>query len=643
MLIQLHEIGKSFGEHLILKNIGMSIDDKGRYGLIGPNGAGKSTLLNIITGELEQDTGNVERSSNLVVGILKQDSGLDISSTIYEEMKIAFAHLTEKKKEMDKISSQLEIIDPERDTDEHQQLSQQYMELQNYYEVNDGYLMDVKIKTVLNGMGFGDQDIYTPVGTLSGGEKTRLALAKLLLREPSLLILDEPTNHLDFAMLNWLENYLVQYSGAIILVSHDRYFLDNTVDTIYELENHHLSVYTGNYSRYVYLKAERVERQQKEYEAQQKEIEKLEDYVRRNIARASTSKSAKSRQKALERMERVDAPVVKTRSKVKFRFEAAPPPYKEVLKIKDLDVTVGKGDAQKTLIESVTLDILRDEKVAIIGRNGVGKSTFLKIIQDLLPHTKGKVIWGGNVKYGYFEQEARDLHVNKLVIDELWDRYPSKSEFEIRSCLGSVGLSGENVFKTVDVISGGEKAKLKFSILSLRPSNLLILDEPTNHLDLPSKEVLEDALEAYEGNLIFVSHDRYLLNKVPTKIVELTEGGAVIYEGNYEIYRKTLEDAAKNAPVEPEKPAEDKAENAYYRSKKQRGQEVRRKQAIAKIELKITDLEREIGEMEHEIMKPEIASNFQVMQEKCSLLDTCKEQLNSFLEEWEALMEEYKF
>ncbi|MDO4744558.1 MAG: ABC-F family ATP-binding cassette domain-containing protein, partial [Clostridia bacterium] len=468
-------------------------------------------------------------------------------------MRKVFEDVTNAEQDMRRLEVEMSAIS-DHTSDEYRQISARYANRQAYFDSRDGYNIDVKIKTILNGMGFGDKDMDTVISTLSGGEKTRLAMAKLLLEEPELLILDEPTNHLDFKTLKWLEDYLVSYSGAILAVSHDRYFLDKTVSHIYEVERGKLYSYVGNYSKYLPQKAERKQREQKEYEIQQAEIAHMQEYIDKNMARASTSASAKSRLKALEAMDILEKPDGDLKS-MKLRFEHTKDPYKDVLTVKDLDIAV--GEPPLTICRNINLDVKRGEKIAIIGSNGIGKSSFLKIVQGLIPNHKGTFEWGKNVTLSYYEQENLNLNPDKIALDELWDRFPETPEAEIRRVLGNVLLTKDDVFKPVKVISGGERAKLAFCIIMLEKSNVLILDEPTNHLDLSSKEVLEAAMSDFGGTILFVSHDRYLLNKVPDKIVEITENGADIYSGNYDDYCEALERKAKiQAELDAKKAAE---------------------------------------------------------------------------------------
>ena len=520
MLITTENLCKSFGVDEILKDVNITINEKGRYGLIGVNGAGKSTLLKIIMGQLTFESGELVKKPGLSVGYLAQTESVESGSTIIEEMRKVFKDAFVAETRMRKLENEMAEIS-DHNGEEFLRISREYASAQAYYDSRDGYNIEVKIKTILNGMGFGERDMDTQTDVLSGGEKTRLAIARLLLKEPELLILDEPTNHLDFKTLRWLEDYLIAYNGAILTVSHDRYFLDKIVTHIYEVERKKVYSYAANYTKYLQLRAERKTREQKEYEAQQAEIEKLETYVEKNIARASTSQSAKSRLKTLENMEVLERPEGDEKT-MKLRFEHTAEPYKDVLTVKDLAVAVGeRGEIR--LCEHINLEVKRGESIAIIGENGVGKSSFLKTIQGIIPQSFGSVEWGKNVSVSYYEQENRNLGSDKLAIDELWDRFPDLTETKIRTVLGNVLLTKDDVFKPVKVISGGERAKLAFCIIMLEKSNVLILDEPTNHLDLVSKEILEKALCEYGGTLIFVSHDRYLLNKVPDKIVEITK------------------------------------------------------------------------------------------------------------------------
>ncbi len=642
MLITATNINKSFGEEIVLRDIKMTIDEKCRYGLIGVNGAGKSTLLKILTDELGFESGELVKKPNLTMGYLAQNNGLERDCSIIAEMRKVFEDVLSAEADMRRLELEMSEIE-DHSSDRYRQIAARYAHKQAFFDSRDGYNIDVKIKTILNGMGFGDKDMDTVISTLSGGEKTRLAMAKLLLEEPELLILDEPTNHLDFKTLKWLEEYLASYNGAILAVSHDRYFLDKIVTHIYEVERGRLYSYPGNYSKYLPQKAERRAREQKKYEMQQIEIAKMQEYIDKNMARASTSNSAKSRLKALESMEILEKPDGDLKT-MRLRFEHTKDPYKDVLKTTGLEVVV--GDNSEVICKNINLDIKRGEKIAVIGENGIGKSSFLKIIQGLIPQGGGSFEWGKNVSISYYEQENLNLNQDKIALDELWDRFPHIPEAEIRKVLGSVLLTQDDVYKPVKVISGGERAKLAFCIIMLEKSNVLILDEPTNHLDLVSKEILETAMSDFGGTIIFVSHDRYLLNKVPDKIVEITREGSEVYSGNYDYYREVQERRAKALAEEQSRLAFEKAQNSKksdssggFRSKEQRRADAQRKNRIRELEKLIEEAETRIAELENEMTLEEVFTDYKLMAEKCSETDTLRKSLDEYFEEWTALEE----
>lgn len=645
MLLNVEHLYKYFNGQALLKDINFTVEDREAVGLIGINGCGKSTLLNIITGSEGYDKtpeglGYVNIAGKASIGFLKQNSGLNSELTIGEEMKNAFAPLLETLDKMKVLEKKM------ADGGDIDCISHEYAELSSYFEARDGYRIDVKIKQVLNGMGFGSTPTDRVISTLSGGEKTRLALAKLLLEEPNLLILDEPTNHLDFETLMWLEDYLKGYKGAIIIVSHDRYFLNKVCTRICEIEQGRLTSYRGDYSSYLVQKKMNSERQLKEYEAQQKEIAKLEDYVAKNLVRASTSKMAKSRQHMLDRIERIDKPLMYTKPpKIKLEYDIEP--TKDIVRVVDCPLVVGKGADKKELIKSLTMNVRRGEHVAIIGANGIGKTSILKLIQGIIPHEGGNISWGGNVKISYFEQEHAILDPHKTVLEEIMDRYPRLSEQQARSVLGAVLLTGENVFKPISVLSGGERAKLCFAIMALNRGNVLVLDEPTNHLDLNTKEVLEDALAEFGGTIILVSHDRYLLNKVASRIIEIRHDEVNSYEGNFDAYSEAV-NAARQLKMQSEaeiKRAEE--EKAYkenkarqYRSKEQRAADAQKRNRIRELEKEIEDTEVLIFELENAISDPEIASDYSKMSEKCKELEEAKTALDQKMDEWAELSDQ---
>ena len=645
MLLNVEHLYKYFNGQALLKDINFTVEDREAVGLIGINGCGKSTLLNIITGSEGYDKtpeglGSVNIAGKASIGFLRQNSGLNSELTIGEEMKNAFAPLLETLDKMKVLEKKM------ADGGDIDSISHEYAELSSYFEARDGYRIDVKIKQVLNGMGFGSTPTDRVISTLSGGEKTRLALAKLLLEEPNLLILDEPTNHLDFETLMWLEDYLKGYKGAIIIVSHDRYFLNKVCTRICEIEQGRLTSYRGDYSSYLVQKKMNSERQLKEYEAQQKEIAKLEDYVAKNLVRASTSKMAKSRQHMLDRIERIDKPLMYSKPpKIKLDYDIEP--TKDIVRVVDCPLVVGEGADKKELIKSLTMNVRRGEHVAIIGANGIGKTSILKLIQGIIPHDGGNISWGGNVKISYFEQEHAILDPHKTVLEEIMDRYPRLSEQQPRSVLGAVLLTGENVFKPISVLSGGERAKLCFAIMALNRGNVLVLDEPTNHLDLSTKEVLEDALAEFGGTIILVSHDRYLLNKVASRIIEIKHDEVNSYEGNFDAYSEAV-NAARQLKMQSEaeiKRAEE--EKAYkenkarqYRSKEQRAADAQKRNRIRELEKEIEDTEVLIFELENAISDPEIASDYSKMSEKCKELEEAKTALDQKMDEWAELSDQ---
>ena len=634
MIISLENVFKYYGADCILRNVCATINDKDRIGLVGANGEGKTTLLNAI-GELDYEEGTVSLTNGKVIGYLHQNSGLSNGKTIQQEMEAVFADLLALSEEVDALQRQMAQVHD--DPTEYEKVSAEYQKKLARFEAADGYQVQVKINTVLGGMGFASYDRNIITDNLSGGEKTRLATARLLLLEPDLLILDEPTNHLDFKTLSWLEDYLSSYKGALLVVSHDRYFLNRLVDHIWELERTVLTTYRGNYSSYVVQKKERVERQLKEYEMQQEQIKSMEEYVAKNIARASTSKSAKSRLAALERMDRIEKPVI-WEKKAAFRFEYDEPPVKDVFHGENMSIAVGEGEGRKVLCRGMRLDVMRGEKIAIIGPNGVGKSSLLKAIQELIPLEEGHFEWGQKVKTTYYEQENRQLHPEKTAINEIWDRFPNLYEVQVRSILGQVLLSGDDVYKLVGSLSGGERAKVAFAVMMLERGNVLILDEPTNHLDIGSKEMLEDALEAFDGTIIMVSHDRYLLNRIPNRIIEMTANGYEIYNGRYDYY---VEHKVEPQPVKEQVSEEKKqASQKFYRTKADRARQAAAKKRIAFLEKTIESNEQLIEQLTEQMSDPQIAADYQKVEEICGQIEQLKNQNESFGEEWLELLEE---
>ena len=652
MILSLENVSKIYNGNTVLDNVALTIEDHDRIGLVGINGCGKSTLLNIITGKEEPETqpepnvAKVAVTKSASIGFLAQNTGLDRSCTIIQEMTSVFSDLLKVADELRMLEEKM--ASPEAHCDEamFNKVSEEYAQKTAYFEANDGYLINVKINKVLNGMGFPTETYDRIISTLSGGEKTRLALAKLLLENPNLLILDEPTNHLDFNTIIWLEDYLKDYKGALLIVSHDRYFLDKLTNSICEIERGRLKRYKGNYTTFTKQKEADVIRQLKEYEAQQAEISKLQDFVDRNLVRASTSNMAKSRMKKLEAMEIIEKPVTNEKAaKIKFEYDIVPP--QDLLTVKNIDISVGEGADRTTLVDSLSFEVKRGEKLAIIGSNGIGKSSLLKIIQHKFPCSHGLIEWTKNVKISYFDQENSQLNFNNTVMEEIHSRYRTMTDQSVRTLLGSVRMVGENVFKPISVISGGERAKLCFAIMMLERGNVLILDEPTNHLDINTKEVLEKALCEFDGTIIFVSHDRYLLNRLATRILEITEKSVDTFNGGFDEYmekRREKEFAAERL-LEEEKALKAKQTAAeknvkMYRSKEQRAADAKKRNRIRELEREIEKLESEMQQLQEEMASPEACADYQIMQEKCTLFEEKKKLSADYSDEWLMLSEE---
>ena len=632
MLISCTGINKFYQDNHVLRSVALTVENQDRIGLVGDNGCGKSTFLRILTEKelpdaFEHDEPAIAKAPNLRIGYLAQNAGLDGSKTVQEEMNSAFAPLREAKQIMQALEAKMETGLTDEETDEYARLSA-------YFETNDGYTTDVRIRTVLYGMGFSEADLSRTVSGFSGGEKTRLALCKLLLEAPDLLILDEPTNHLDFQTVGWLEDYLKGWRGALLIVSHDRFFLDRLCTSICELERGELTRYKGNYTAFTKLRAESRERQQKEYEAQQREIAKLEDYVARNKVRASTAKSAKSREKQLEKMERIDRPYTASKqAKLQFTYSVVPPI--DLLEVKNIDLTVGSGMSQKTLMDGISFTVRRGEKIGIIGENGAGKSTLLKVLRNILPH-KGLVRWAAGTRLGCFEQESESLNPYATVFDELHDRYPALSDFEVRSLLGQVRLTGENVFKETGVISGGERAKLCFAILMMEHGNVLLLDEPTNHLDLATKEVLEQALCEFDGTILFVSHDRYLLDRIADNLFVMENGTLERFKGRFSAYQEQIRrrtEAEQTAAAEEKRRKAEEDKKSGYRSKEQRSLEAKRRAEQKRIEQEMDALQAEQNTLQDSLSDPAVSGDYGKMQQVCMRLEEIRQQQDDLLEE----------
>ncbi|EOO11504.1 ABC transporter ATP-binding protein [Bacillus mycoides] len=637
ILLQVNGLSKLYGAETILANIKLEVQTKDRIALVGRNGAGKSTLLKIIAGELSHDGGEIIKPKDVSMGYLAQNTGLETSLTIWDEMLTVFTHLQQMETKLRRLEQEMGKEENFSNAAIYEKLLADYDQLQLDYKNQGGYQYEADIRSILSGLGFPVETHQTKISTLSGGQKTRLALGKLLLTRPDLLILDEPTNHLDIETLTWLEQYLQGYPGAILIVSHDRYFLDKLVTQVYEISNKESRRFVGNYSKYLDSKSALYEQEMKRYEKQQDEISKLEDFVQKNIARASTTKRAQSRRKQLDRMEVLTRPLGDSKS-ASFHFDIEKQSGNDVLQVKDATI----GYYQEPIIEHVNMRLTRGDSVALVGPNGIGKSTLLKSIVNKLQLLHGNVAFGSSVSVGYYDQEQANLTSSKRVLNELWDEYPLQPEKEIRTILGNFLFTGDDVLKPVSSLSGGQKARLALAKLMMQKSNLLILDEPTNHLDLNSKEILENALIDYPGTLLFVSHDRYFINRVTTTVVELSTEGAQEYLGDYDYYVEKKNEMIERAELEQEDevPVQKVVaqEKLNYLEEKERKQlERQRTRKIEELEQNIVGLEEEIATLEDQLCLPEIYADYEKASEITTKKQTLQEQLEACMAEWEEL------
>ncbi|MBJ8107709.1 ABC-F family ATP-binding cassette domain-containing protein [Bacillus cereus group sp. N8] len=641
ILLQVNALSKLYGAETILANIKLEVQTKDRIALVGRNGAGKSTLLKIIAGELSHDGGEIIKPKDVSMGYLAQNTGLETSLTIWDEMLTVFTHLQQMETKLRRLEQEMGKEENFSNAAIYEKLLADYDQLQLDYKDQGGYQYEADIRSILSGLGFPVEMHQTTISTLSGGQKTRLALGKLLLTKPDLLILDEPTNHLDIETLTWLEQYLQGYPGAILIVSHDRYFLDKLVTQVYEISNKESRRFVGNYSKYLDLKSALYEQEMKRYEKQQDEIAKLEDFVQKNIARASTTKRAQSRRKQLDRMELLTRPLGDSKS-ASFHFDIEKQSGNDVLQVKDATI----GYDEDPIIEHVTMRLTRGDSVALVGPNGIGKSTLLKSLVNKLPLLNGDVSFGSNVSVGYYDQEQANLTSSKRVLNELWDEYPLQPEKEIRTILGNFLFTGDDVLKPVSSLSGGQKARLALAKLMMQKSNLLILDEPTNHLDLNSKEILENALIDYPGTLLFVSHDRYFINRVTTTVIELSTEGAQEYLGDYDYYVEKKNEMIERAEFEQQEQQENQApvqktvaqEKLNYLEEKERKQlERQRTRKIEELEQNIIEFEEEIATLEDQLCLPEIYADYEKASEITMKKQTLQEQLEACMAEWEEL------
>lgn len=620
MLISVDNVTFDYGGNLIFKNVSFSINEGDRIALIGANGEGKTTLIKVILSQLEPSDGEVFKKSGIKIGYLEQNGGFESGNTVYDEMKLVFREEFSAVGRLNSLSKELSETDYQ--SKEYEILSAKLESLNKYISANDCFNAEVKIKTVLNGLGFADM-YERVIDGLSGGEKTRLKLAKLLLEQPELLILDEPTNHLDIASLFWLEEYLQTFKGAIFVVSHDRYFLDRIVSSVVELENKSVLLFKGNYSKYKVLKCAYVERRQKEYEAQVEEIKKLQDYVARNIVRATTAKSAQSRVNRLEKMDVLEKPYLPPKPPV-FNFDYDEKPYENVLEIKNFNLERGG----KRLISNGNLSLKRGKKLALTGANGTGKSSLLKEIVS----GNSEISLGRFVKIAYYDQEFATLGGENTVLEEVWGRRTGLTQTEVRAALARSGLFAEDTDKKVKMLSGGEKAKLALCVLELERGNLLILDEPTNHLDLPAREALETALINFDGTLIFVSHDRYFVSAVATAVAEISNCAINYFDGGYKEYTEFINNNKEEIPKKT--PEKDKG----YRSKKERAEAENRKAGIKRIEEEILKAEAEEEFINKQLQDPLILADYKKVLSLSEKLTGIKLQLDGLYKEYELML-----
>lgn len=640
ILLQANNVMRRFGADVLFHDINLQIQEHGRTALVGRNGAGKTTLLKMIAGITNPDEGTISKSKDLTIGYLAQDQGLDSQNSIWAELDLVFAPLHKMEKQIHQLENQLASLDPA--TKEFQLTTEKYSQLQSAFKKQGGFEYESRMRGILKGFGFEEADYQTAINSLSGGQKTKLALAKILLQSPDLLILDEPTNHLDMNVLAWLEDYLKSYQGALLVVSHDRYFLDRVVSDIYDLDNHTLRHYTGNYTQFMQHKQEWLTAEWKHYEQQQKKIAKLEDFVNRNIVRASTTKRAQARRKQLEKMDRMDRPETDDRS-IHFHFHSDKDSGNEVL---DVDRAVVGYNDQK-LAGPLSFSVRKPQRVGIIGPNGIGKSTLLKSILDRIPLISGSIKLGANLQIGYYDQEQQQLHPEKSVLNEVWDDHSNVPEKDIRSLLGSFLFVGDDVYKLVHDLSGGEKARLELTKLSFKPINFLILDEPTNHLDIDSREVLENVINEFSGTVLFISHDRYFINQVATDVLDMSATGIKHYEGDYDDYLEAVNKELASTAGQDEqqvnstaKPKKSSAQQSYQQSKETQRARRKLQRQVDKLEDQMASLEEQSQAIQEQMSQPEVATDIGQLADLQKQLNKLNEQSEEVELEWTNAAEE---
>lgn len=631
IILQANKIERSFAGEVLFDNINLQVDERDRIALVGKNGAGKSTLLKILVGEEEPTSGEINKKKDISLSYLAQDSRFESENTIYDEMLHVFDDLRRTEKQL----RQMELEMGEKSGEDLNKLMSDYDRLSENFRQAGGFTYEADIRAILNGFKFDESMWQMKIAELSGGQNTRLALAKMLLEKPNLLVLDEPTNHLDIETIAWLENYLVNYSGALIIVSHDRYFLDKVATITLDLTKHSLDRYVGNYSRFVELKEQKLATEVKNYEKQQKEIAALEDFVNRNLVRASTTKRAQSRRKQLEKMDRLDKPEAGKKS-ANMTFQSDKTSGNIVLTVEDAAI----GYDGEVLSEPINLDLRKMNAVAIVGPNGIGKSTFIKSIVDQIPFIKGEKRFGANVEVGYYDQAQSKLTPSNTVLDELWNDFKLTPEVEIRNRLGAFLFSGDDVKKSVGMLSGGEKARLLLAKLSMENNNFLILDEPTNHLDIDSKEVLENALIDFDGTLLFVSHDRYFINRVATHVLELSANGSTLYLGDYDYYveKKSEVEMIQTEEASTSNQAKEASPVNDYQAQKESQKEVRKlMRQIESLEAKIEELESQSQAISEQMLETNDADKLMELQDE---LDKISHRQEEAMLEWEELSEQ---
>ena len=631
IILQANKIERSFAGELLFDDINLQVDERDRIALVGKNGAGKSTLLKILVGEEEPTSGEINKKKDISLSYLAQDSRFESENTIYEEMLHVFDELRRTEKQL----RQMELEMGEKSGEDLDKLMADYDRLSENFRQAGGFTYEADIRAILNGFKFDETMWQMKIAELSGGQNTRLALAKMLLEKPNLLVLDEPTNHLDIETIAWLENYLVNYSGALIIVSHDRYFLDKVATVTLDLTKHSLDRYVGNYSRFVELKEQKLATEAKNYEKQQKEIAALEDFVNRNLVRASTTKRAQSRRKQLEKIERLDKPEAGKKA-ANMTFHSEKTSGNVVLTVENAAI----GYDGEILSEPINLDLRKMNAVAIVGPNGIGKSTFIKSIVNQIPFIKGEKRFGANVEVGYYDQTQSKLTPSNTVLDELWNDFKLTPEVEIRNRLGAFLFSGDDVKKSVGILSGGEKARLLLAKLSMENNNFLILDEPTNHLDIDSKEVLENALIDFDGTLLFVSHDRYFINRVATHVLELSENGSTLYLGDYDYYveKKAEVEAIQTAEASTSNQAKEASPANDYQAQKESQKEVRKlMRQIESLEAEIEELENKSQAISERMLETNDTEKLMELQAE---LDKISHRQEEAMLEWEELSEQ---